>query len=200
MFDNLMDNQTYPYEFFLGGNNKTCENDLTLMDFDLFMIMQYGVSTIPALIFCFAGLYRYHTIKHAATGAVRYSISFKIKVGLSILMSLATLSFIITDFALPANNPRSSLQNQCNLDLYSLIYLFNALAWLGSAILIVFEYNRLHSEAWYANKLFWVLNLIVITLTTGLLWVDYVENYYMLYTAVANFVVNLILVGFMINT
>ena len=48
--------------------------------------------------------------------------------------------------------------------------------------------------------MFWVLNLIVIALTVGLLWKDYVENTYMLYSAVANFVVNLILVGFMFNT
>ena len=66
--------------------------------------------------------------------------------------------------------------------------------------MIVFEYKRLHSEAWYANKLFWVLNLIVIALTVGLLRKDYFENSYMLYSAVANFVVNLILVGFMFNT
>ena len=66
--------------------------------------------------------------------------------------------------------------------------------------MIVFEYKRLHSEAWYANKMFWVLNLIVIAITVGLLWKDYVENTYILYSAVANFVVNLILVGFMFNT
>lgn len=74
------------------------------------------------------------------------------------------------------------------------------MAWFGSSFLIVFEYKRLHSEAWYANKMFWVLNLIVIALTVGLLRKDYFENTYMLYSAVANFVVNLILVGFMFNT
>lgn len=164
------------------------------------MIMQYGVSTAPAIIFFIAGLYRYHTIKHTATGAVRYSISFKTKVGLSILMGVAVLSFIITDFALSSDNPKSSLMNQCNLDYFSLIYVLDAIAWFSSSALIVFEYKRLHSEAWYANKMFWVLNLIVITLTVGLLWRDYVENPYMLYSAVANFVVNLVLVGFMFNT
>ena len=75
------------------------------------MIMQYGVGTAPAVIFFFAGLYRYHTIKHTATGAVRYSISFKTKVGLSIIMGIAVLSFIITDFVLIPDNPRSSLMN-----------------------------------------------------------------------------------------
>ena len=164
------------------------------------MIMQYGVSTAPAIIFFFAGIYRYNTIKHTATGAVRYSISFKTKVGLSILMGIAVLSFIITDFALSPDNTRSSLMNQCGLDLFGLIYIFDAIAWFSSSALIVFEYKRLHSEAWYANKLFWVLNLIVIALTVGFLWRDYVENLYMLYSAVANFVVNLILVGFMFNT
>ena len=66
---------------------------------------------MPALIFIFTGLYRYYSIKDTATGAVRYSISFKIKVGLSILMGLAVLSYILTDFILPTDSPRSSLMN-----------------------------------------------------------------------------------------
>ena len=45
-----------------------------------------------------------------------------------------------------------------------------------------------------------MLNLIVILLTVGFLWKDFVENYYMLFSAVANFVVNSILVVFMFNT
>jgi len=164
------------------------------------MVMQYGVSTAPALIFFVAGLYRYHQIKDTATGAVRYSISFKTKVGLSILMGFAVLSFIITDFVLNTDSVRSSLMNQCGLDYFSLIYVIDAIAWFAGSALIVFEYKRLHSEAWYANKMFWVLNLIVIMLTVGFLWKDYMMNPYMLYSAVANFVVNLILVVFMFNT
>ena len=164
------------------------------------MVMQYGVSTLPALIFIIAGSYRYYSIRHTATGAVRYSISFKIKVGLSILMGITVLSYIITDFVLPADKTRSSIMNQCNLEWYSLIYVVQAIAWFGGSALIIFEYNRLHSEAWYANKMFWVLNLIVIILTVGFLWSDFRRNYYMLFSAVANFVVNTILVVFMFNT
>jgi len=48
--------------------------------------------------------------------------------------------------------------------------------------------------------MFWVLNLIVIILTVGFLWSDFKRNYYMLFSAVANFVVNTILVVFMFNT
>jgi hypothetical protein len=164
------------------------------------MVMQYGVSTVPAIIFFVTGLYRYYTIRHTATGAVRYSISFKTKVGLSVLMGFAVLSFIITDFVLGSSNSRSSLMNQCSLDYFSLIYVVDAIAWFAGSALIVFEYKRLHSEAWYANKLFWVLNLIVIALTVGLLWNEYMENQFMLYSAVSNFIVNAILVGFMFNT
>jgi hypothetical protein len=68
------------------------------------MVMQYGVSSVPGFIFFIGGLYRYQTIKHTATGAVRYSSSFKVKVALSILMGFTVLSFIITDFVLPSDN------------------------------------------------------------------------------------------------
>lgn len=86
------------------------------------------------------------------------------------------------------------------MDLYSLIYVFQAAAWFGGSYLIVFEYKRLHSEAWYANKLFWVLNLITILLTVGVLYKAYWKNKYILYSAAGNLLINSILVFFMFNT
>lgn len=67
------------------------------------MGLEFGVKSIPAIILLVAGTIRVCNIKHVATGSVRYSNHFKTKIALCILMGLAYLSAIPTNYALSAN-------------------------------------------------------------------------------------------------
>ena len=59
---------------------------------------------------------------------------------------------------------------------------------------MVAEYKRSLKEAWYANKLFWILNLIIQVTIVSLLHAEYVQDYFMIITASLNIYTNLTMV------
>lgn len=65
---------------------------------------------------------------------------------------------------------------------------------------MLFEYQRLLSEAWYANQLFWTLNLLAVIVTIAVLRKEIINSVFMLCTASFNFAVNSTLVVLMFKT
>lgn len=65
---------------------------------------------------------------------------------------------------------------------------------------MIFEYRRLLSEVWYANQMFWVLNLLVQSLSLAFLWTDLSDVSYMLVVASVNIVANFALLILMLKT
>lgn len=64
----------------------------------------------------------------------------------------------------------------------------------------MFEYDRLLSEAWYANGLFWILNMAAEFVTIVILRQDVLHSVFMLVTALFNLTVNFVLIIMMLNT
>jgi hypothetical protein len=62
------------------------------------------------------------------------------------------------------------------------------------------EYRRLLSEVWYANQMFWVLNLLFSILSIWLLYDVRPEAPYMYSVAIVNISANLVLVILMLKT
>ena len=65
---------------------------------------------------------------------------------------------------------------------------------------MIFEYRRRRSEEWYANQLYWCLNLIFEIVTVMILISDYLKAPMMLVTAIINVLGNLLLVILMFKT
>jgi hypothetical protein len=66
--------------------------------------------------------------------------------------------------------------------------------------MIVQEYVRLLSEAFYASQLFWYLNLAAEIITMVLLRKDILNSWFMMTTALFNLSINLTLIILMLNT
>ena len=65
---------------------------------------------------------------------------------------------------------------------------------------MVFEYRRRRSEEWYANQMYWFLNLSFEVVTVMILIKDYVRAPMMLVCAALNILGNLLLVILMFKT
>jgi len=115
-------------------------------------------------------------------------------------MAVIFFLYTIVVYATPADVTLSSWINQCNHQNFALMYLFQTVAWAFSAFLIVFEYDRLLSEAWYANGLFWILNMAAEFVTIVILRQDILHSVFMLVTALFNLTVNFVLIIMMLNT
>ena len=59
--------------------------------------------------------------------------------------------YIILCFAINPTAWESAWINYCDDDIFSLFYGLQAFAWFFGTALIVFEYKRSLSEAWYSN-------------------------------------------------
>lgn len=169
-------------------------------DFPLFLSMEFGVKSFPGLLFLFCGTYRYFSMRHMAKSSVRKTKLFKVKVFLNALMAVVCLLYCVVVFATPPQINLSSWINQCDKEYYSLIYLVQTLAWTVSCWLMTFEYERLLSEAWYANQLFWALNLVAEFATVVVLRTDILGSIFMMFTASFNVAVNFALVVMMLST
>ena len=87
-------------------------------------------------------------------------------------MGLVNTLYIIICYAAQPNSLQAWI-NICSDDNFSLFYGVQALAWFLSTVLMVIEYKRGLSEAWYSNQMFWSLNLLFQIIT-----VSVCHNYY----------------------
>ena len=136
--------------------------------------MEFSVKIWPSLVFFVTGTCRYYRIRDIGEGRVHYSRHFLIKCAISLTMATAYLLYILIVLAMPEGVPNSGWINICDEDYYTLFYAIQSLAWLGSWALMRFEYKRRLSEEWYANQLFWVLNLIFEIISIAVLWNAYI--------------------------
>jgi hypothetical protein len=143
-------------------------------EYTRFLLMEFGAKSLSPLIFFILGSYRYCMIKDYGMGQCKYSRFFKAKLAISVIMGLSDLLYPIVIFALPSTIKDSTWINRCNQDYFGLFYVFQSLAWFFGTWLMMFEYKRLLSEAWYSNQLFWVMNLTLEVLTVATLINDYV--------------------------
>ena len=130
----------------------------------------------------------------------KYSPFFKTKVGISFVMGVFDVVQFLMILALPQGAKHSGWVNLCSLNVYSLFYLFQATAWFYGTWLMIFEYRRLLSEAWYSHQLYWVLNLTIECVSVLLLIESYVKSPLMLSIACINIFANLCLVVLMFKT
>ena len=165
-----------------------------------FRVMEFGVKSVPALIFFILGTYRFLAIKDIGVGRTTFSTHFKAKLIVSALMAVADFIYIIIVLALPARVEHSSWINQCEQDFYTVVYAFQGSAWVFSCYLMVFEYRRRRSEEWYANQMYWFLNLSFEVVTVMILIKDYLRAPMMLVCAALNILGNLLLVILMFKT
>jgi hypothetical protein len=75
------------------------------------MTLEFGLKTLPAVVFFFTGGVRYYSIRHTAKSQVRYSNNFKVKVALSSLIALASFAYIPIILIQPPNVKHTSLIN-----------------------------------------------------------------------------------------
>lgn len=129
-----------------------------------FVFFEFGLKSLPPFLFFILGTMRYFNIKDIARGHARYSNFFKTKVLISFLMGLFDLAQAIVILVIPNGAPHTGWVNVCGFDYLALFYVFQCIAWFYGTWLMAFEYRRLLSEAWYANQMFWVLNLVFETI------------------------------------
>ena len=67
------------------------------------------------------------------------------------LMGIFDILQAIMILVLPSDFKNSGWVNICGYDYWAVFYIFQAAAWLFGTWLMIFEYKRLLSEAWYAN-------------------------------------------------
>lgn len=158
------------------------------------MTLEFGVRTLPAVIFFFTGGYRYYNIKHTARSQVRYTNNFIAKVVISSLITIACVAYIPLIMAQPQNAKNSSLVNQCHVEGFCFFNLIQAAAWGFSVFLIIFEYQRLLKEARYSHQLFWVSSLVCQSLVVAFTFKEYRGQTFMLTTAFVYIGLNLVLV------
>ena len=70
-------------------------------DYMKFWVMEFGVKSIPAVIFFICGTYRLLTIKDIGVGNTTLSTFFKAKLGISACMAIADLIYIMIVVILP---------------------------------------------------------------------------------------------------
>ena len=90
--------------------NEFCKSD----DYMKFRVMEFGVKSIPALIFFILGVYRWTSIRDIGVGNTTFSTHFKAKMIISMLQAVADFIYIIIVLALPASVKHSSWINQCD--------------------------------------------------------------------------------------
>lgn len=166
----------------------------------LFLGMEFGVKSMPGVIFLFLGTYRYCSIRHMAKASVVYSRLFKAKVGISGSMAVVTFVYMLTVFLTPKDSVASSWINQCDKQWYAWIYLIQCAAWSFGTFLLTREYHRLIDEAVYANYTFWMLNLLAETLVIIVLRDAIFASLFMTITAIFNASVNLTLMALACQT
>jgi hypothetical protein len=127
--------------------------------------MQFGLKSLPGVVFAIAFFYRYYSIRHIAKSKVRYTNLFIAKLILNVFMAVMSLGYMILIFASPHSINFTPWINACDLDPFALIYIVQVIAWSLSCFIMIYEYRRLLSEAWYCNQLFWTLNLIAEAIT-----------------------------------
>ena len=110
-----------------------------------------------------------------------------------------TLQAIVI-WLLPTGTPHSGWVNFCGFNGFSFFYIFQAIAWFYGSWLMTFEYQRLLSEAWYSNQMFWLLNLIFEVIGFAIQIRYYAIAVYMLVISSINILANLTLVVLMFKT
>ena len=114
-------------------------------------------------------------------------------------MGLVNTLYIIICYAVQPDSLESWI-NICSDDNFSLFYGVQALAWFLSTVLMVVEYKRGLSEAWYSNQMFWSLNLLFQIVTVGVCHEFYTNNPFMIISCSFNIALNLMLVVLMLRT
>ena len=122
--------------------------------------MEFGVRVVPSILFFVLGTMRWLKIRDIGQGRVVYSLHFKMKFCISLVMGTAYMLYVFICWAQKPSNPHSSWISRCGEDYFVVFYAFMGAAWFFSCFLMVFEYNRRLSEEWYANQLFWCLNFV----------------------------------------
>lgn len=165
-----------------------------------FLGMEFGVKSMPGVIFLLLGTHRYCSIRHMAKSSVFYSRLFKAKVGISGSMAAITFIYMLTVFFTPSDTVESSWINQCDRQWYAFIFLIQCAAWSFGTFLLTREYQRLIDEAAYANYLFWLLNLIAEILVIIVLHDALFAATMSTITAIFNMTINATLIGLALMT
>ena len=119
-------------------------------DFPLYLGLEFGLKTLPGLLFCILGTVRLMSIQHMAKSTVRYTKMFKSKIVICLVMSGVCFLYMMLVFVTPKHLNISSWINKCDKEPFALFYIVQVVAWAYAAYVIWQEYERLLSEAWYA--------------------------------------------------
>jgi hypothetical protein len=92
--------------------------------FKEFIIIEFGVKTLPPLLFFILGTLRYFTIKDYAVGHCKYSNFFKAKVGISLLVGIFDIVQTIMTVITQPNSPHASIISACDLKWLASFYVF----------------------------------------------------------------------------
>lgn len=97
-------------------------------EFRKFVIVEFGVGSLPPFLFFILGTVRYFVIKDYARGHCRYSYFFKWKVGISVMMGVFLVALAATVFSLPPNKDATDHPflwiNACQDDFFAFFYIF----------------------------------------------------------------------------
>lgn len=164
----------------------------------MFLGLEFGLLFAPSVLFFVAYVVRATWIRDIGEGRPVFSCLFMQKVVLCIVMAILKFFQIILVLASKQSATWSNWINQCGDDWLIIIYAVESLAWLLSTNLMIVEYKRRLSEAWYANQFFWVANLSLSILNLIILYKDF-STLTILFTSF-NIFANLVLVILMART
>jgi len=78
--------------------------------------------------------------------------------------------------------------------------ILHVFAWIGSYRLLIYEYRKGLSEAWYSHKFFWIMNFFAFTVSFAYgAWYRY-QNYFHLGYNISIMICNSVLLGLLMNT
>lgn len=145
-----------------------------------FLGLEFGAKTIPAVLFFILGMIRFCKIKDYGQGRTRYSVFFKSKCIICLSLTILNFFSIFLVFVMPDSLDNGIWVSKCGQEYWTFFYALQGLSWAFAVWLMIFEYQRLLSEAWYANQLFWSLNLLLEVIDFAVLFDNYVSSPVML--------------------
>ena len=84
----------------VGASNDNSEPDICdSNDYVVFRVMEFGVKSLPSILFFILGTMRYLKIRDISQGRVSYSVHFKMKFSISAAMGVAYLLYVFICWA-----------------------------------------------------------------------------------------------------
>ena len=101
--------------------NSATDISCATKEYKVFMWMEFGLKSIPSILFFILGTARYIETINMGVSAYKFSRHFQTKCAISIMMGVANTLYIIICYSVKPSTLQSWI-NKCNDDNFSLFY------------------------------------------------------------------------------